>query len=149
MTQACEIVSKQSMQRKSKDVERQNPKRLRASSYFEETVYQSDICQSGQGTGKLRSFRKGKVHIVLENYEENPYCFHNDRFEQCISSITNIFFSNKSSAYMNDVFKPVDHPSTNTKTIFLKLSQTSRKTNYRQKILSCELKLFGMAYQIF
>ena len=50
---------------------------------------------------------------------------------------------------MNDVFKPVDHPSTNTKTIFLKLSQTSRKTNYRQKILSCELKLFGMAYQIF
>ena len=39
MTQACEIVSKQSMQRKSKDVERQNPKRLRTSSYFEETVY--------------------------------------------------------------------------------------------------------------
>ena len=45
------------------------------------------------------------------------------------------FLNNKSPAYMNDVSKTTSCPDANTRTSFLKVSQPSRKTNYKQKVL--------------
>ena len=45
-------------------------------------------------------------------------------------------FSNRSPAYMNDVFKPAGHPNINTRASFLKLIQPLQNTNYGQKTLS-------------
>lgn len=45
-------------------------------------------------------------------------------------------FSNRSPAYMNDVFKPAGHPNINTRASFLKLSLTLRRTNHVQNTLS-------------
>ena len=75
MTQAYEIANRQSMQRKSKDVERHNAKRLRASILLPgDRVLVRYISEPG-GTGKLRSFWEDKVHIVLETYGENPVLY--------------------------------------------------------------------------
>ena len=74
-------------------------------------------------------------HIGLTEFEKINWLPINDHFEQCISSTTFKFFNNRSSAYMNDVFKPAGHSITNTRTSFLKLIQPLRNTNYGQKIL--------------
>ena len=73
--QAYEIANKPSMQRKSKDVERQNAKRLRASILLPgEQVLVQNMSKRGE-TEKFRSFWKDKVHIVLETYGENPVLY--------------------------------------------------------------------------
>ena len=75
MTQAYEIANRQSMQRKSKDVERHNAKRLTASILLlGDRVLVRNMAERG-GTGKLRSFWEDKVHIVLETYGENPVLY--------------------------------------------------------------------------
>ena len=75
MTQAYEIANIQSMQRKSKDVEQHNAKRLTASILLpRDCVLVRNILERGW-TGKLRSFWKDKVHIVLEPYGENPVLY--------------------------------------------------------------------------
>ena len=75
MTQAYEIANRQSMQRKSKDVEPHNTKRLRASILLPGDRVLVRIMSERGGTGKLRSFWEGKVHIVLETYGENPVLY--------------------------------------------------------------------------
>ena len=60
--------------------------------------------------------------------------FEQDHFEQCISSITLKFFNSRSPAYRND--KRTGNPNTNTRTSFLKLNQSSRKTNRGENMLS-------------
>ena len=56
MAQAYEIANRQSIQRKSKDVERHNAKRLRASILLPgDRVLVQNMSEQG-GTGKLRSF---------------------------------------------------------------------------------------------
>ena len=60
------------MQRKSKDVKLQNVKRLKASALLpRENILVRNMSERG-GTGKLRSFGKDKIYIVLETYGENP-----------------------------------------------------------------------------
>ena len=75
MTQAYEITNRQTMQRKSKDVERHNTKRLRASILLPGDRGLVRTMSEQGGTGKLRSFWEDKVHIVLETYGENPVLY--------------------------------------------------------------------------
>ena len=75
-------------------------------------------------------------YIGLTKFEKIYWLPINDRFEQCISSITFKFCNNKSPAYMNDVFEPAGHPNTNTRASFLKLNQPLQNTNHGQKTLS-------------
>ena len=68
MTQVFEIANRQSMQRNSKDVERHNAKRLRASFLLPgDRVLVRNMSEWG-GTAKSRSFWEYKVHIVLGTY---------------------------------------------------------------------------------
>ena len=78
MTQVYEITSRQSMQGKSKDVERHNAKRLRASILLPgDRVLLALVRNMSQraGTGRLRSFWEDCVHIVFETYGENPVLY--------------------------------------------------------------------------
>ena len=68
-------------------------------------------------------------HTGLTEFEKINWPPKNERFEQCISSITNKFFN-------NTFFKPAGHPSTNTRASFLKLKQPLRNTDHGQKTLS-------------
>ena len=75
MTQAYEIANRQSMQRKSKDVERHNAKRLTASILLTgDLVLVRNMSKWGR-TGKLTSFGEDKTHIVLGTYGENPVLY--------------------------------------------------------------------------
>ena len=74
--------------------------------------------------------------IGLTEFEEINWLPINDCLEKCIGSIAFRFFNNKNPMYMNDVFKPGGHPSTNTRVSFLKLNQPLRITNHGQKTLS-------------
>ena len=72
MPQAYEITNRQSIQRKSKNVEPRNAKRLRASTILpRDRVLVLNMLRRGV-IGELRSFWEDKVHIVLETYGENP-----------------------------------------------------------------------------
>ena len=63
------------MQRKSKDVERHNAKRPRASILLPgDRVLVRNMSEEG-GTGKLKSCWEDKVHIVLGTYGENPVLY--------------------------------------------------------------------------
>ena len=53
-------------------------------------------------------------HIGLTDFEKINWLPINDRFEQCISSITFNFFNNKSPAYMNDFFTSAVYLNINT-----------------------------------
>ena len=78
-----------------------------------------------------------KVHIGLTEFEKiNWLPKINDRFEQCISSMTFKYFNYLSPLYINDVFKLAGQHTTPTRTSLLKLSQPLRKTIYGQKSLS-------------
>ena len=75
MTEAYEIANRQSMQRKLKDVERHNAKRLTTSILLPgDRALVRNMSERG-GTGKLRSFWEDKIHIVLETYGENPVLY--------------------------------------------------------------------------
>ena len=74
-----------------------------------------------------------KAYIGLTKFDKINWLPINDRFEQCISSITFTFFNFLSSVYMNDVFKLADQNTATTRTSFFKSSQTLRKTNHGQK----------------
>ena len=77
-----------------------------------------------------------KVHIGLTEFEKINWLPINDRFEQCISSMTFKYFNYLSPLYMNDVFKLADQNTTASRTSLFKLSQPLRKTNHGQKSLS-------------
>lgn len=68
---------------------------------------------------------------TLNEFEKINWLPINDCFEQCSNAKTFNVFNNSSPAYMNFVFKPTGHPSTNTRPSFLKLNQPLRKTNHR------------------
>ena len=74
-----------------------------------------------------------KSHLGLTELEKINWLSVNDRFEQCISSMTFKFFNYLSPLYMNDVFKLADQNTAATRTSLLKLSQPLRKINYGQK----------------
>ena len=78
-----------------------------------------------------------KAHIALTKFEKINWLPMNDRFEQCISSMTFNHFSYLNPLYMNDVFKLAGQSTAATRTSLLKLSQPLRKTNHAQKSLSC------------
>ena len=73
-----------------------------------------------------------KQHIGLTEFEKINWFPINDRFKQCISSTTFKLFNNSSPAYMNDVFKPTDHPNSNTGAPFFQIYpiQPLRNTTY-------------------
>ena len=77
-----------------------------------------------------------KAHIGLTQFEKINCLPINDRFEQCISSMTFKLFNYLSPLYMNDVFKLVDQNTTATRASLFKLSQPLRKTNHGQKSIS-------------
>ena len=77
-----------------------------------------------------------KAHIGLTEFEKINWLTINDRFEQCISSITFKYFNYLSPLYMYDVFKLAGQNTTATRTSLFKLNQPLRKTNHRQKSLS-------------
>ena len=77
-----------------------------------------------------------KAHIELTKFEKINWLPINDRFKQCISSLTFKYFNYLSPLYMNDVFKQVSQNTTATRTSLFKLSQPLRKTNHGQKHLS-------------
>ena len=74
-----------------------------------------------------------KAHIGLTEFEIINWLPINDRFEQCISSMTFKYFNNLNALYMNDVFKPAGQNITTTRTSFRKQLQ---KINYGQKSIS-------------
>ena len=76
------------------------------------------------------------AHIGLTEFEKINWLPINDRFEQCIRSMTLRFFNYLSPLYMNDVFKLANQNTTATRTSLFKLSQPLRKTNHGQKSLS-------------
>ena len=67
---------------------------------------------------------------------EINWLYINDRFEQCISSLTFKYFNYLTRLYMNDVFKLAGQNTTSTSTSLFKLSQPLRETNHGQKCLS-------------
>ena len=75
MMQAYEISNKQPMQRKSKNVEHQNAKRLRSSILLSGDPVLLLNASVWGGTGKLRSFWEDKVHIVFETSGESPVLY--------------------------------------------------------------------------
>ena len=77
-----------------------------------------------------------KAHIGLTKFEKINWLPINDRFEQCISSMTFKFFNYLSPLYMNDVFKLAHQNTTATRSSLFKLRQPLRKTNLGQKNLS-------------
>ena len=66
---------------------------------------------------------------------EINWLYINDRFEQCISSLTFKYFNYLTRLYMNDVFKLAGQDTTASTSLF-KLSQPLRETNHGQKCLS-------------
>ena len=74
-----------------------------------------------------------KTHIGLTKFAKINRLPINDRFEQCISSMTFKYFNFLSSLYMNDVFKLADQNTATTRASFFKSSQTLRETNHRKK----------------
>ena len=75
-------------------------------------------------------------HIGLSNLRKKNWFPIKYPFEQCIISTSFKFFSNKSPAYMNDVFKEAGQPNTKTRTCFLKLNQPLWKTSHWWEKLS-------------
>ena len=76
------------------------------------------------------------AHIGLTESGKINWLPINDRFEQCISSMTFKYFNYLSPLHMNDVFKVAGQNITATRTSLFKLSQPLRKTNHVQKSLS-------------
>ena len=76
-----------------------------------------------------------KAHIGLTRFEKINGLPKNDRFEQCISSMTFTYFNYLSPFYMNDVFKLAGQNTPATGTSLFKSSQRLRKTNHGQKSL--------------
>ena len=74
-----------------------------------------------------------RAHTGLTGFEKINWLPINDRFEQCIWSLTFKYFNNLSPLYMNDVFKPAGQNTTATRTYLFKLSQPLQKNNHRQK----------------
>ena len=78
-----------------------------------------------------------RAHIGLTEFEKINWLPINDRFEQCICSMTFKYFNNLSPLYINDIFKLAGQNTTATRTYLFKLSQTLWKTYHKQKSLSC------------
>ena len=74
-----------------------------------------------------------KTHIGLTEFENINWLPMNDRFKQCISSMTFKYFNYLSPLYMNDAFNLAGQNTTVTRTSLFKLSQPLRKTNHGQK----------------
>ena len=64
-----------------------------------------------------------KTHIGLVEFEKINWLTINDRFEQCISSMTFECFNYLRPLYMNDVFKLPGQNTTATRTSLSKLNQ--------------------------
>ena len=64
-----------------------------------------------------------RAHIGLAEFEKINWLPINDRFEQCICSMTFKYFNNLSPLYMNGVFKPAGENTTAASTYLFKLSQ--------------------------
>ena len=64
-----------------------------------------------------------ETHIGLTEFEKINWLPINDRFEQCICSLTFKYFNYLSPLYMNDVFKLAGQNTTTTRTSLFKLSQ--------------------------
>ena len=77
-----------------------------------------------------------KDHTGLTEFEKINWLPINDRFKQCISSITFKFFNNRNLVYTSEVFKQAGHPNTNTRVSFVKLNQPYQNTNHGQKAIS-------------
>ena len=77
-----------------------------------------------------------KAHRGLTEFEKINWLPINDRFEQCISSMTFKYFNYLTPFYMNDVFKLDGQKTTATRTSLFILSQPLQKTNHGQKSIS-------------
>ena len=75
IAQAYKNANTESMRRKSKDVEKHNAKRQKASILLSGNRALVQNMSERGGTGKLRSFWEDKAHIVLETYGENPVLY--------------------------------------------------------------------------
>ena len=89
-----------------------------------------------------------KAHTGLTEFEKINWLPINDRFEQCIRSMTFKYFNYLSPLYINALFKLAGQNTTPARTSLLKLSQPLRNTNHGQKILSYWHLVFGINCQI-
>ena len=85
-----------------------------------------------------------KGHIGLTEFEKINWLPINDRFKQCISSMTFKYFNYLSPLYMNDVFNLAGQNTTATRTSFFKLSQPCKKPITGKKVFHMWHLLFGI-----
>ena len=74
-----------------------------------------------------------RAHIGLNKFGKINWLPKYNYFEWCITSTTSNFLNKRSPVYINDIFKPTGHPSTNTRVYFRKLNQPLRKINNGKK----------------
>ena len=74
-----------------------------------------------------------RAHIGITEFEKINWLLINDRFKQCICSMTFKYLNYLSPLYINDAFKLSGQNTTTTRTSLFKLSQPLRKTNHGQE----------------
>ena len=75
-----------------------------------------------------------RTHIGYDEFEKINWLTINDRFKQCVSSLTFKYWALKCPGYINDIFQNASQ--TNTRHSLLRLNQPLCKTNVGQKAVS-------------